>query len=181
MLLKLCSSPDCPRQLLDQDSLQTCCKFLAQQARCSLLVFYDANLALELRPDADQSKCRATYGNETLVLTTALWQSCSYCQPCLLFESLDAVHLLCPGTVQCFFACRASENRGKLTNAGAMVYDLVGAVVEGLRRLSHNVALENPAFNNMIRILARILHLPALVTLHTPIIGTFYAVVTDAS
>jgi hypothetical protein len=61
VLLKICSSPDCPRHLLDQDALETCCKFLAQQARCSLLVFFDTTLALELRPDGEKPKCRATY------------------------------------------------------------------------------------------------------------------------
>jgi hypothetical protein len=52
-----------------------------------------------------------------------------------------------------------------------MVYDLVGAVVEGLQRLSYNVTLENPSFNNMLRILARVLHVPALATLHCPVVG----------
>lgn len=61
VLLKLCSSPDCPRHLLDQDSMETCCKFLAQQTRCSLLVFFDTNLAIELRPDAEKSHRQATY------------------------------------------------------------------------------------------------------------------------
>ena len=52
-----------------------------------------------------------------------------------------------------------------------MVYDLLGAVVNGIRLLSYNVTLENPAFNNMMRILARVLHVPALAALHSPIIG----------
>lgn len=87
-----------------------------------------------------------------------------------------AVHYLAgsfsaPCTLQQFRACRASEIRGKLTNAGAMVYDLLGAVVNGIRLLSYNVTLENPAFNNMMRILARVLHVPALAALHSPIIG----------
>ena len=70
VLLKLCSSPDCPRHLLDPDSLETCCKFLAQQTRCSLLVFFDSTLAHELRPDADKSKCRPTYEPVVLLLGT---------------------------------------------------------------------------------------------------------------
>lgn len=52
-----------------------------------------------------------------------------------------------------------------------MVYNLLGAVVEGMRLLSYNVTLENPAFNNMMRILARVLYVPALAALHSPIIG----------
>lgn len=67
--------------------------------------------------------------------------------------------------------CRTSENRGKLINAGAMVYDLVGAVVEGLQQLSYNVAIENPAFDSMMRTLARVLHVAPLASLHSPIIG----------
>jgi hypothetical protein len=65
VMLKLCSNPDCPRHLLDQESLETCCKFLAEQARCSLLVFFDASLALEVRPVTDKSKTRPTYDHLT--------------------------------------------------------------------------------------------------------------------
>lgn len=183
VLLKLCSSPDCPRHLLDQDSLETCCKFLAQQARCSLLVFFDATLALELRPDTDKSKYRPTYEPAILIPSHCsqanMLPKVSYvCQRLVLPVGcvLHSLAQMLSVTVQLFCACRANENRGKLTHAGAMVYDLLGAVVDGLRLLSHNVALENPGFNNMMRILARVLHVPALATLHSPIIGVFYPV-----
>jgi hypothetical protein len=63
VMLKLCSNPACPRHLLNQESLETCCKFLAQQARCSLMVFFDATLALEARPGADRAHNRPTYAH----------------------------------------------------------------------------------------------------------------------
>jgi hypothetical protein len=159
------------------------------------MVFFDATLALEARPGADRAHNRPTYAHpitcsEPFISRNAVPANLIYLKvyvPSSLdnsrvngtmsfwwqgsgFRYLYVTHL-------CAYVCSANEKRGKLTNAGAMVYDLVGSVVDGLRRLSYNVALENPAFNNMMRVLARGLHVSALATLQTPIIGVLYLLV----
>jgi hypothetical protein len=56
VLLRLCSCPSCPRHLLQQDSLDACCKLVAEQTRGSLLVFFDAHLQSQLWHQGDHGR-----------------------------------------------------------------------------------------------------------------------------